>query len=54
MAGDVTTDGRARVLGDGNEIPLLRFGVWQVREGRECEDAVRGALQAGYRHIDTA
>lgn len=53
-AGDVTTDGRARVLGDGNEIPLLGFGVWQVREGRECEDAVRGALQAGYRHIDTA
>lgn len=53
-AGDVTADGRARVLADGNEIPLLGFGVWQVREGRECEDAVRWALQAGYRHIDTA
>jgi diketogulonate reductase-like aldo/keto reductase len=53
-AGDVTADGRARVLADGNEIPLLGFGVWQVPEGRECEDAVRWALDAGYRHIDTA
>ncbi|MDP8908215.1 MAG: aldo/keto reductase, partial [Chloroflexota bacterium] len=53
-AGDVTADGRARVLADGNVIPLLGLGVWQVRHGRECEDAVRWALQAGYRHIDTA
>ena len=53
-AGDVTADGRARVLADGNEIPLLGFGVWQVPAGRECEDAVRWALEAGYRHIDTA
>jgi diketogulonate reductase-like aldo/keto reductase len=45
---------RARVLVDGNEIPLLGLGVWQVPEGRECEDAVRWALEAGYRHIDTA
>jgi diketogulonate reductase-like aldo/keto reductase len=54
MAGTVTADGRARVLGDGNEIPLLGFGVWQVPEGRECEDAVRWALELGYRHVDTA
>ena len=53
-AGAVTADGRARVLVDGNEIPLLGLGVWQVPEGRECEDAVRWALEAGYRHIDTA
>jgi diketogulonate reductase-like aldo/keto reductase len=53
-AGAVTADGRARVLGDGNEIPLLGLGVWQVPEGRECEDAVRWALEAGYRHVDTA
>jgi diketogulonate reductase-like aldo/keto reductase len=50
----MTADGRARVLADGNEIPLLALGVWQVPEGRECEDAVRWALAAGYRHIDTA
>jgi diketogulonate reductase-like aldo/keto reductase len=53
-AGELTGDGRARVLADGNEIPLLALGVWQVPDGRECEDAVRWALEAGYRHIDTA
>jgi diketogulonate reductase-like aldo/keto reductase len=50
----VTADGRARVLADGNEIPLLALGVWQVPDGPECEDAVSWALEAGYRHIDTA
>src|SRR3954470_3656884 len=44
----------SRELVDGNQIPLLGFGVWQVPDGRECEDAVRWALEAGYRHIDTA
>ncbi len=36
------------------EIPRLALGVWQVPDGRECEDAVRWALELGYRHIDTA
>ena len=53
-AGTLTAVGRARVLADGNEIPLLGFGVWQVPDGRECEEAVSFALEAGYRHIDTA
>ena len=35
-------------------MPMLGLGVWQVPEGRECVDAVRWALEAGYRHIDTA
>ncbi|HEY6742081.1 MAG TPA: aldo/keto reductase [Lapillicoccus sp.] len=52
--GAVTADGRYRVLADGNKIPLLGLGVWQVPDGRSCEDAVRWALEAGYRHIDTA
>jgi diketogulonate reductase-like aldo/keto reductase len=52
--GTVTADGRARVLADGHEIPLLGLGVWQVPEGRVCENAVRWALESGYRHIDTA
>ena len=52
--GAVTTDGRARVLADGNEIPLLGLGVWQVPNGLECENAVRWALELGYRHVDTA
>jgi 2,5-diketo-D-gluconate reductase A len=43
-----------RTLADGNEIPLLGLGVWQVPEGPECENAVRWALELGYRHIDTA
>ena len=55
MATDaVTADGRARVLADGNEIPLVGLGVWQVEDDRECADAVRWALELGYRHIDTA
>ena len=44
----------ARTLADGNEIPLLGLGVWQIPDGRECVDAVRWALELGYRHIDTA
>jgi diketogulonate reductase-like aldo/keto reductase len=50
----LTQDGRARVLADGNEIPLLGLGVWQVPDGPECERAVGAALELGYRHIDTA
>jgi 2,5-diketo-D-gluconate reductase A len=50
----VTRDGRARVLADGNELPLLGLGVWQIPDGRECVDAVRWALELGYRSIDTA
>jgi 2,5-diketo-D-gluconate reductase A len=50
----MTTDGRARVLADGNHLPMLGLGVWQVPNGPECEQAVRWALELGYRHIDTA
>jgi diketogulonate reductase-like aldo/keto reductase len=52
--GAVTADGRARVLADGNQIPLLGLGVWQVPDGAACVNAVRWALELGYRHIDTA
>jgi diketogulonate reductase-like aldo/keto reductase len=45
---------RRRALADGNSIPVLGFGVWQVPDGEECVNAVRWALEAGYRHIDTA
>src|ERR1700743_1045833 len=41
-------------LADGNQLPLLGLGVWQVPDGRACVDAVRWALELGYRHIDTA
>jgi methylglyoxal/glyoxal reductase len=50
----VTADGRARVLADGTQMPMLGLGVWQVPEGPTCVNAVRWALELGYRHIDTA
>jgi 2,5-diketo-D-gluconate reductase A len=40
-------------LGPGIEMPLLGFGTWQIR-GAAAYEAVRDALEAGYRHIDTA
>jgi diketogulonate reductase-like aldo/keto reductase len=52
--GAVRADGRVRVLADGNQMPMLGLGVWQVPDGPECVDAVRSALELGYRHIDTA
>jgi diketogulonate reductase-like aldo/keto reductase len=50
----VTTEGTTRQLADGTHIPLLGLGVWQVPNGPECVNAVRWALELGYRHIDTA
>ncbi len=49
-----TPDERTRVLADGATIPTLGLGVWQIPNGPECENAVRWALELGYRHIDTA
>jgi diketogulonate reductase-like aldo/keto reductase len=54
MTGAITADGRARILADGNQMPMLGLGVWQVPNGAECVNAVRWALDEGYRHIDTA
>jgi diketogulonate reductase-like aldo/keto reductase len=50
----VSTDAQARTLSDGNELPLLGLGVWQVPDGPDCVNAVRWALELGYGHIDTA
>ncbi|HTA33034.1 MAG TPA: aldo/keto reductase [Solirubrobacteraceae bacterium] len=50
----MTSDGQARVLADGHELPMLGLGIWQVPNGPECVNAVRAALELGYRHIDTA
>ena len=43
----------AATLPGGGSMPLLGFGTWQIR-GAECADAVRTALDVGYRHLDTA
>ena len=40
-------------LNNGVEIPQLGFGVYQVKP-EETAEAVRTALEVGYRHIDTA
>jgi diketogulonate reductase-like aldo/keto reductase len=47
-------EGQVRVLADGNRMPLLGLGVWRVPNGPECVNAVRSALELGYRHVDTA
>ena len=41
-------------LNNGVSIPQFGLGVWQAKEGEEVENAVRSALQMGYRLIDTA
>jgi len=41
-------------LTGGVLMPVLGLGVWQMADGRETEQAVEWALEAGYRHIDTA
>ena len=47
-------DDRTLELADGNRIPRLGLGVWQIPDGPACVDAVRWALELGYRLIDTA
>jgi diketogulonate reductase-like aldo/keto reductase len=41
-------------LRDGNAIPQLGFGVYQIPPGQTTRTAVGAALTAGYRHVDTA
>lgn len=41
-------------LSNGVTIPKIGFGTWQIEDGPDAYDAVSTALDAGYRHIDTA
>jgi len=41
-------------LNNGIEMPILGFGVFQVKDLAECERSVMDAIQVGYRLIDTA
>lgn len=41
-------------LKNGVKIPQLGLGVFQTLEGEQTVNAVKWALEAGYRHIDTA
>lgn len=42
------------ILNNGVEMPILGFGVFQMNDLKECEQAVYDALRVGYRLIDTA
>jgi 2,5-diketo-D-gluconate reductase A len=52
MSDHLSTD-RNVELPSGATMPLLGLGTWQAR-GRSALEAVRHALEVGYRHIDTA
>lgn len=41
-------------LHNGVAMPVLGLGVYKAKEGREVIESVHHALNAGYRHIDTA
>lgn len=41
-------------LSNGVGIPCVGFGTWQTPDGETAVKAVTAALEAGYRHIDTA
>lgn len=41
-------------LSSGVQIPIVGFGTWQSPDGEIAQNAVRVALESGYRHIDTA
>lgn len=42
------------ILNDGNSVPAVGFGVFLIPNDGSAYRAVRAALDAGYRHIDTA
>ncbi len=49
---DVRADSRVD-LGRGVTMPMVGFGTWRLR-GQHAYEAVRYALETGYRHLDTA
>src|SRR5262245_30456768 len=57
---DVASPGRLEImstplitLNDGNSVPQVGLGVWQTPP-EDTERAAAAALDAGYRHLDTA
>ncbi|MGM9885776.1 MAG: aldo/keto reductase [Lactococcus sp.] len=42
------------MLSNGEKIPRVGFGTWQSKDGEEAYQAIKTALEVGYRHIDTA
>ncbi|MES2875948.1 MAG: aldo/keto reductase [Patescibacteria group bacterium] len=42
------------ILNDGYAMPRIGLGVWQAKDGNETRQAVKTAIETGYRLIDTA
>ncbi len=51
---DITDLQGTFTLHNGIEMPYFGLGVYLSKDGQEVIDAVKWALEAGYRHIDTA
>ena len=41
-------------LADGHRIPQIGLGTWKLTDKSEFDTAFESALDAGYRHVDTA
>src|SRR6476661_6571921 len=50
---DLQVPDQTLTLTNGTSIPLLGFGTWQIT-GDDAVRATTAALEAGYRHLDTA
>ncbi|CAL8103249.1 unnamed protein product [Orchesella dallaii] len=44
----------AITMNNGEKLPLVGLGMWQITEQADVERALDAALEAGYRHFDTA
>ena len=54
FASPASGSGRTVRLSTADELPSVGLGVFLSKQGRETYQAVRDALELGYRHIDTA
>ena len=43
-----------KLINNSLSIPEIGFGTWQIGDGEKAVNAVRSAIETGYRHIDTA
>ena len=53
MIDDIALPDETAALTQGTLMPLLGFGTWQIK-GKNAVRATSAALEAGYRHLDTA